>query len=438
MTGVGDSVAAMTPRSVLDRIPPAAVLALTCLLGWGFKAHCGASWVGDVQYVTGCYSDAVPFWGLRGVAAGQVPYVEARMEYPVLTGLLIWAEGLMTRTLWGARADAAHFLSVVSAVNAALAFAVLGMMARAGVSRARRMCWAAAPPLVLYLGHNWDMLAVAFAVAAMLAAARARTVRAAGLAALGMAAKLFPVLLLPLLGLGALAARAPLARRLRLATMLVFTAMLCWGAVNLPIAWIAEDNWSEFYRFSGTRSGTAASVWELLAQSGLWPTGIATRNALSGAAFVLGASAIVASGWRRHRAHPWLLFTPVLAWFLLTNKVYSPQFDLWLYPLLVLTSHRLWPLAWFALGDVAAYFAEFWWFAGLDGYQPAASQSDIAIAAAVRGAALLWIIAAAVRQPPPEWVRPATPQTGAGALPPGLTRRRAASPRRRDRPTPAG
>lgn len=397
-------------RSLLGRIPPAAVLAVTCLLGWGFKAHCGAGWAGDVQYITGCYSDTVPFWGLRGVAAGQMPYVEARMEYPVLTGMLIWAEGLATRAIWGARANAAHFLFVVSAVNAALAFAVLDMMKQAGVSRARRMCWAAAPPLMLYLGHNWDMLAAVFAVAALLAAARTDTVRAAGLAAFGMAAKLFPVLLLPLLGLGALATREPLLRRLRLAAVLVLTAISCWGVVNLPVAVIAPENWSEFYRFSGERSGTAASVWELLAQSGVWRTDIPTRNAVSGALFVVGAGAIVALAWRRHRTHVWLLFTPVLAWFLLTNKVYSPQFDVWLYPLLVLTSHRLWPLAWFALGDVAAYFAEFWWFAGLDGYHPAASQGDIALAAAFRGAALLWVIAAAVRQPPPAWVQPAAPE----------------------------
>lgn len=75
----------------------------------------------------------------------------------------------------------------------------------------------------------------------------------------------------------------------------------------------------------------------------------------------------------------------------------------------VLTGWRLWPLAWFALGDIAAYFAEFWWFAGLDGYHPAATQADIALAAAFRGGAMLWIIAAAVRQPAPDWITTAQP-----------------------------
>ena len=133
---------------------------------------------------------------------------------------------------------------------------------------------------------------------------------------------------------------------------------------------------------------------------------IPARNLASFVLFAVGATAIVALGWRRHGDRPWLLFTPVLAWFLLTNKVYSPQFDLWLYPFLVLTSYRLWPLAWFALGDVCAYFAEFWLFAGMEGHSPSATQSDIAIAAAIRSAAMLWIIAAALRQPAPDWITP--------------------------------
>lgn len=396
-----------------QRIDPRWVLALTCVLGWAFKGHCGASWVGSIQYVTGCYSDAVPFWGLRGVAAGQIPYLEARMEYPVLTGLLIWAEGFVTRTAFGSSATAAHFLFVVAAVNAALAFVVLGMMRRAGVDRPRQLAWAAAPPLVLYLGHNWDMLAVTFAVAAMLAARGGDAPRATALAALGGAAKLFPVLLLPLFGLGALFSRggAGIPQRVVAAAVLVVVAIVSWGLVNLPVALSAFTNWSEFYSFSSARAGTAGSVWEILAQSGWWVTTIPERNLWSGGIFVGGAGLIVGAGWWRHGAQPWLLFAPVLAWFLLTNKVYSPQFDLWLYPMLLLTSYRLWPVAWFAIGDIAAYFAEFWYFAGLDGQHPAATLSEIALAAGFRAAALLWIIGAALRCPAPIWVASAEPHS---------------------------
>lgn len=401
-------------------------LAFTCLAGLAFKLHCGAYWIGAEQYTTGCYSDAVPFWGLRGVAAGQVPYFQARMEYPVLTGALIWVEGLVARVLGLGRPDAADFLTAVWLGNTAFAYLILHMMRRAGVGRVRQYAWALAPPLVLYLAHNWDLLAVAFAVAAVLSARRGEDVRATALAALGGAAKLFPLLLLPLLGLGALFRRGrAIGANVSRAALLVAVALAAWGAVNLPVAAASFTNWSEFYAFSSQRSGTAASVWELATTFGWYPTDIPARNAHALIAFALGAAGIVLVGWRRHAAHPWVLFTPVLAWFLLTNKVWSPQFDLWLWPMLVLTGTRSRPLALFLLGDLLAYFAEFWLFAGLEGAWPSASQVDVATAAAVRGAAVLWIIWAAVRDPAPSWIACVTPL-------------RAAAPRAQDRPTPAG
>ncbi len=398
----------------VDHRGPYLLLALTCVLAWLFKGHCGAGWEGNEQYITGCYSDAVPFWGLRGVAAGQIPYVEARMEYPVLTGGLIWIEGLVARVIGGARADAADFLFVVTLVNAVLAFVVMRMMERAGVPLDRRWRWAAAPPLVLYLGHNWDMLAVTLAIGAVLMARRGEAMSATALAAVGTAAKLFPVLLLPLLGLGALFRRgAGWGARIGQAALLVLIAIACWGAINLPMALRAFDNWSEFYTFSGMRSGTAASVWEIMAVQGWWVTDIATRNLWSFVAFAGGAAAIVLLGWRRHEGQLWVLFTPVLAWFLLTNKVYSPQFDLWLYPFLLLTTRRLWVVTWFVLGDFAAYCAEFWFFASPGGAGMGVTQGHIALAAAVRGAAMLWVIVDGVRSAGPAWLHSAASRVSA-------------------------
>lgn len=381
-------------------------MALTCVFSWWFKAHCTAQgWVNAIQYTTGCYSDAVPFWGQRHVDQGMIPYFQTPMEYPVLTGLQIWIEGALARGLFGTSANAATFLAAVTLVNALLAGLILWMFLRAGMDRTRLLLWAAAPPLILYLGHNWDLGAGTLAVAALLAARRQQLVLAAALAALGAAAKLFPVLLLPLIGLSALFAPGRSWReRIATAATCTLVAIGTWAAVNLPVALAAPENWSEFYRFSQERAGTAGSVWEILATQQLWSTGIAERNLYAALAFVAGAAAIIALGWRQHRAQLWVLFTPVLAWFMLTNKVYSPQFDLWLYPMLVMTSPRLKPLALFVIGDIAAYFAEFWWFAGLEGAWPYATPHDILIAASVRGIAMLWLIADAVRLPAPAWI----------------------------------
>jgi uncharacterized membrane protein len=383
-------------------------LAITCFAGLMFKAHCTpGGWTQTEQYTTGCYSDAIVFWGAREVEQGKLPYFQTRVEYPVLTGAAIWIEGTFVRLALGAKGNAAAFLIIVSLVNAALAFLVLRLLRDAGVAWERLWAWALSPALVLYLGHNWDMLAVAFAIGAAVLAQRGQLVTAAAVAGLGAAAKMYPALLLPLLGLQALFERDRSWReRLTRAAMISAAAIGAWAAVNLPVALAAFENWSEFYRFSQERGGTAGATWDVLRSTGWATFDDAERNRYAMLAFFTGFAVIVGFGWQRHRDRLWLLFTPLLAWFLLTNKVWSPQFDLWLYPLLLLTVPRLWPVALFALGDVAAYFAEFWWFAGMEGVSPSATPTHIAIAAAFRGAAMLWIITDCLRLVPPEWTLP--------------------------------
>jgi len=395
------------PRDVNWRVASLWIaLVFTIGAGWLFKGHClPGGWTDAEQYTTGCYNDVMPFWHGREVAEGKIPYFQTRMEYPVLTGAQIWVEGAATRLLFGHRARDGHFLGVVTIANGLLAALVLWLLLRAGMDENRLWGWALAPPLVLYVGHNWDMAAAALAVGALLLAREGRLVPAAAAAGLGTAAKLFPVLALPLIGLSALFGDArPWRERLLRAAALSAAAIGAWGLVNLPVAWFAPENWSEFYRFSQERQGTAAASWEIFSNMGWWFTWIEDRNRYAAIAFVLGTTLIVALSWRQHRTHLWVLFTPVLAWFMLTNKVYSPQFDLWLYPLLLMTAPRLWPVGLFVLGDLGTYFAEFWWFAGMEHGWPATSYIHIALAAGFRAVAMLWIIGECVLRDPPEWL----------------------------------
>jgi uncharacterized membrane protein len=380
-------------------------LALTCMAGMVFKTHCTpGGWTNSEQYTTGCYSDAVPFWTQREVYLGKMPYFESRMEYPVLTGAAIWVEGSAVRLLLGQQANEAAFLIAVTLVNIALAFLVLGLLWRAGADRRRLWAWAVAPPLILYVGHNWDMIAVTFTVLALLAARAGRLVKAGAAAGLGVAAKLFPIVMLPLLGLSALAAGGNVAERVWRAAMMSAAAIGAWAVVNLPVALLAPENWSEFYRFSQERGGTASATWEVLSNLGLVALDGAQKNKAAAALFVLGAAAIIGFGWRRHGARLWVLTTPVVAWFMLTNKVYSPQFDLWLYPLLVMTAPRLGPVMLFAFAGIGAYFAEFWLFAGMDGASPSATYASVACWAIARAGIMVWLIADCVVSEAPGWL----------------------------------
>jgi hypothetical protein len=389
---------------------PAAMLVLVA--GWLFKAHCylDGSWSGGEQYTTGCYTDVVPFWTEREVASGAVPYFDAALEYPVLTGAQIWFEGAVSRAVVGAGSGALMFLVMVTLVNTVLAVGILLLLHRMGVPPRRLWWWALAPPLVLYVGHNWDLLAMFLVVLAIAEHRRGRPLTAGAAAGLGTAAKLFPGLLVPVLLLTHLRRGAT-----GDAWRMLAGAAGAWLVVNLPVAAAVPTRWIEFYTFSQQRLGTFAASWTVVDELGLLSTTLEQRNLGGLLLFLLGAVAIVVLGGRRHAGREWVLLTPLLAWFLLTNKVHSPQFDLWLVPLLVLTSRRTWPLAGFYLTGALVYLTEFWYLSWRAGYSPSAPYGALAVAAALRAAVLVAVVVLAVRDRAPDWVEP--PAIIDGAVP---------------------
>jgi uncharacterized membrane protein len=87
----------------------------------------------------------------------------------------------------------------------------------------------------------------------------------------------------------------------------------------------------------------------------------------------------------------------VVAGFLLVNKVYSPQYVLWLLPLAVLARPRWRDLLVWQAGEVA-YFAAVWWYLG--GYLAPAGGGDAGFYWAgvlIRVLAQLWLVAVVVR-----------------------------------------
>ena len=167
-----------------------------------------------------------------------------------------------------------------------------------------------------------------------------------------MAAKLYPaLLLLPLLVLGVRTGR--LADAVRTTAIAVIT----WAAINLPVALLYPRGWSEFFRLNSRRTQDMDSLFNVVKSFtgwpgpdpdvGFWQPPIVT-NAVVAAVFVLCCAAIsyiALTAPQRPRAAQ-LAFLVVAA-FLLVNKVWSPQFSLWLVPLAVLAlPHRRVLLAW--------------------------------------------------------------------------------------------
>jgi uncharacterized membrane protein len=322
---------------------------VTLTVGYLIKLPCAdGDWRDQRQFRRLCYSDVVPLYSARGLDRGLFPYLEAENEYPVLTGLTMAAAGVPARS----HASFFNWTALILTFGAlATAWALHRMVER------RALFFAIAPTLALYAFMNWDLIAVALATLATLAFLRERD-RAAGiLLGLGIAAKLYPLLLLVPFAAGRVR-EGRTARGLELAGWTVAS----WVAVNLPFAILAPERWSFFFRLNSTRPADWDTAW-LLPQYKLgWSTG--TVNLLAGATFLAFLAVVwIATARLRPGFQLWTLGFPILVLFLLTSKVYSPQFSLWILPWFALALPDVRLFLAFQAADVAVFATRFTWFA---------------------------------------------------------------------------
>lgn len=155
-----------------------------------------------------CYSDIQHLWIGRDIDRHVFPYVDGNIndkgtliggsvEYPVLSGLIIWAGAIFAHN------DAEYLLysSLLMAPFGLLTGWLLGKLARW-----RALLWAIGPPLILYAFHNWDLPVVLCSVAAVFVVHRwnrplvERATVASVLLGLGFAFKVYPAaFVLPLM-----------------------------------------------------------------------------------------------------------------------------------------------------------------------------------------------------------------------------------------------
>jgi uncharacterized membrane protein len=329
---------------------------LVLALAWIKQQPCAAGdWSGSRQYTHFCYSDEGPLFGAYGLDHGAQPYLDAKVEYPVLTGGLMALAAAGGRVYDGAAAAVGllpdvppvqSFYVVTCLLLSLLAFLVVrGVLGLSG-----RRPWDAAmvglsPVLLFHAFTNWDLLAIALTTFAMLAWARRRPALAGVLFGLGIAAKFYPLLLL-----GALFVLCLRAGRLGPWWRTVSAALVAWAVVNVPIAVEAPANWAWFFVFSRQRGANPESIWNMLVHARghplfdgpLAPGQVPTvLNAWVTGSLVVFAAAVawltLAAPVRPRVAQIAFL---LVAGFLLLNKVWSPQFSLWLLPLAVLARPR--------------------------------------------------------------------------------------------------
>jgi len=329
------------------------------LLAFLEKVPCRAgAWNSPVrQFQDACYTDVYPLYYGESLASGKVPYTGHHVEYPVLIGGAMQAAAWLVRSITDPYARGREFFDVT--VILLVVCAVAGVVATAYAAGPRRrwqaLLVALAPGLVLSAFVNWDLIAMAFTALSLAAWAAKRGVPAGVLLGLAVATKFYPVVLF-----GPLLLLCIRAGRMREFWVTFSSAAVAWLAVNVPVMLIAPAGWKTFYSFSQTRPADWGSIWYFFEHLGvpvLGTTDLGSLNLLSAVTFGAAcvAVAVLALAAPRRPRLPQLCFL-VLAAFLMTNKVWSPQYVIWLVPLAVLARPRFWPYAAWQLAEVAYFF----------------------------------------------------------------------------------
>jgi uncharacterized membrane protein len=387
-----------------------AIMVLLCgialVLGFANKDRCtgpnfdqwGRSEPGFTQRARddACYSDIQYLWIGRDIDRHVFPYIHGSInakgdlaggtvEYPVLTGVLIWLGALFAHTDAGFLLGSAILMAPFGLLTAWL----LGKMARW-----RALLWAIGPPLVLYAFHNWDLPVVLCAVAAVYVMHRGwgkaganrslieRATLASVLLGLGFTFKLYPaIFVLPLmlyvLTGGRDGRELPTGKRydvkgmFRIAGVALLTAVL----VNVPFAMAGFEGWKASFTFQGLRQAdiTTNSFWFWGFRPESDPKNTAFQDMVSlwsPITILLSFALALYLGWRRYKregTYPWIAVSAaMLCGFLLLHKVHSPQYTLWLVPMLVLLRvHIGWAIAYY-IADIAMGIGIFRWYHAID------------------------------------------------------------------------
>ncbi len=337
----------------------ASVLAM--VLAFAEKVPCRAgAWNTDARkYQDFCYTDIYPLYYSEGLYDKRVPYSGHPVEYPVLIGGAMQAVAWLVRNVDVAiRGREFYDVTVVLLALCAVA-AVLATASAAGPGRRwQALLVALSPALILNAFVNWDLIAMALTALGIAAWAARRGVWAGVLLGLAVATKFYPLVVL-----GALLLLCLRAGRLREFTKTFAAAAVAWLAVNVPVMIVALPGWATFYIYSKNRGADWGSVWYMFQYFNLPRLGsyqLSVLNDMSAAALAVAVAAIalLALAAPRRPRLPQLCFL-LLAAFLMTNKVWSPQYVIWLVPLAVLARPRLWPYLLWQVAEIG-YFLAIW------------------------------------------------------------------------------
>jgi hypothetical protein len=278
-----------------------------------------SSFATEALLTKSCYSDIPVFWSLKELEINPWAYkADQAVEYPVIIGLFI---SLLAFYTPGRGIPSNNFYDL-NALFLAFSFIVTATVLKK-VNKRYWLCFAFCPIIGLALFMNWDVLALLFAIPSVYFFDKRRFRMSGFFLGIAISAKFFPVVLI----IPALAILIKNKTSIKMIGDYVFSTILTWAVINLPIALTSFDGWSLFYRTSLSRGTGDGSLWQALEILGVSISNLNIYYALS---TIVIYGCLITYIWRESEPITlsamafWALFA-----FMFFNKVYSPQFAIW-------------------------------------------------------------------------------------------------------------
>ena len=308
---------------------------LTSIFSFFKFSHCEENnWAGPDQYIHACYSDLPALFSTRAFGDGKWAFDggDQAIEYPALQGVIMWATAQIS-------SDSPVTYFRINAILLALLFLISVLIVHR-IKPELSYLYAIAPTVIAALYINWDLWAIVTMLLSIYWFDRKKLLLSSVALAIAIATKFFPIFLLLPIAIIFL-------RRNQIKTGLIYIASVLGGflLINIPFAITTPEGWWRFYDLNLHRDADWGSLWYGISIFGV---NLANINYLTILALLIGVLAVTIFLLQTQRTLPLsesavYIFIIVMA----VGKVYSPQFVLWLTPLVLMAIIDKRDLTWF-------------------------------------------------------------------------------------------
>jgi uncharacterized membrane protein len=297
---------------------------LVSLLSFAKFEHCQSiGWSQPGTDVHECYTDISALFGERALNTGQWAYSspDNAVEYPVLQGTIMW----LTAKVAAGDINKYYYINI-----GLIALLFIGSaLALNKIKPELNYLYLFAPTSALALFINWDLWAIVTMLLAIYWFDRKRYLLSATIMAISIATKFFPIVLL--MAVGVIFIRN---REYRKLIQYFSVTIGLYLLINLPYAITTPKGWWRFFDMNIHRLPDWGSLWLGIE---IYKIHIAGFNYISLLAILLPVLALLFFLFSTVKvlslAESSIFFLAIVMTF---GKVYSPQYVLWLTPLVVI------------------------------------------------------------------------------------------------------